>query len=289
MNSVLKLWRIYQYPKNLFVLAPLFFSGQFFSKASFYPALLTMLAFCVMSSAMYIFNDWMDLDLDRQHPIKKNRPLVSGSVIQPIAFLMMLVFIIFGLCLCFFINWSVFIIAVAYLALMTAYSIWLKHLPVLDLLIISAGFILRVFAGAFAIGIMVSPYLTMMTFFLAMFLALGKRHDEFLYCKAHRISPRPALIGYSNRLFDVALSALMALMIGGYFMCAVTSHSLLISKSPYFYLTTFLVIAGVMRYLQLIYVKKNSADPSYLLFHDGILLSIVGSWILSLFGILYVF
>jgi len=289
MKSMFKLWRIYQYPKNLFVLAPLFFSGELLTGSKFYLAFLTMTAFCLMSSAMYIFNDWMDMDLDRQHPIKKNRPLASGSVIQPLAFLMMIVLIVLGIFICVYINWSVLLIAATYLTLMTAYSIWLKHQPILDLLIIALGFILRIFAGGFAIGVFVSPYLVMMTFFLAMFLALGKRHDEFIYCKTHKITPRPALNGYSNRLFDVAIGAVVTLMISGYFMDTVTNlNSPLVLKSPYSYLTTFFVIAGIMRYLQLIYVKKKSSDPSYLIFHDGILLSIVLLWILSLFVILYV-
>lgn len=290
MKSILTLSRVYQYPKNLFVLTPVFFSGQLFLGHQFYLALLTMIAFCLMSSAMYIFNDWMDMDLDRQHPVKKNRPLASGSVIPPFAFLMMIIFLLLGLLMIACINWSVLIIAAAYLILMTAYSIWLKHQPVLDLLIIALGFILRIFAGGLATNIVVSPYLVMMTFFLALFLALGKRHDEFNYCRIHKITPRPALKGYSNRLFDIAISSVITLMVLGYFMYTVTAvNSQLVLKSPYLYLTTFFVIAGAMRYLQLIYVKKNSSDPSYLLFHDGILLSLVLLWSANLFVILYVF
>lgn len=285
--KLFKLCRMYQYPKNLFVLLPLFFSGKLVQINLFWPAVLTTIAFCLLASGTYIFNDWMDLDLDQQHPVKKNRPLASASWIKPYAFFLMLVLLILGCGLAYSINWNVLAVCSGYVILMIFYSLVLKHIPVIDLLVIAIGFVLRLLAGAFAVGVILSPYIVMMTFFLALFLGLGKRHHEFLYCQKNHIPTRPALEGYSERLFDTAIGIILSLMIAGYFMYTVLSGSPAMLKCSYLYLTTFFVIAGAMRYLQLIYVKKSTGDPTLVLFQDKVLLAIVMLWILVLGIILY--
>ncbi len=287
MKTILKLCRIHQYPKNLFVMLPLFFSGNLLEPERLWPAVWTMVAFCLIASGVYIFNDWMDIDLDKQHPVKKYRPLANGSWIQPYAFFLMIFLLIVGCLIAYWVNWSVLLICGLYIVLMVFYSVILKHLAVVDLLMIGVAYILRLLAGAFAANVSLSPYIVMMTFFLALFLGLGKRHHEFLYCQEKNIPTRPALAGYSARLFDIATAIVMALIIVEYFMYTVLSHSPAAMKSSYLYLTTFFVIGGSMRYLQLIYVKKSAEDPAFLLFHDRILLVTVLAWAVSLGVILY--
>lgn len=306
----MRLGRIYQYPKNLLIFAPLFFSGQMLIKShlemgeisyrlgpAFFNCFWTFVAFFLLASGTYIFNGWMDIDFNQLHPARKNRPLVIGTWINPCSFFLMLLFFLSGCWIAFLINWNVLFLCALYVAMVIFYSIIFKHIPILDILIWSIGFLLRLWAGSAATGIALSPFLLEMTFLLALFLGFGKRYSEFTYCKLNDLRVRPALVGYSERLFDLILGIILVMLVIRYFTYTVVGfaqqHSGYLSLSStsvswVLSFTNFLMIFGMLRYLQLVYIKKKSADPSYLLLKDPLLFLLFLIWVLSYFWILYV-
>lgn len=287
MKSLTQLLRIAEYPKNLVVFAPLFFSGQMGDWAMLSQVLLCFVGYCCLASGAYIFNDWMDLDYDRLNPNRKRRVLANGSMIKPYAFLLLFIFITLGFLIGYSINWDVMFVFVVYFFVLMLYSIKLKHISLIDICLVSIGFVLRLYAGAYATGLTLSPFIIMLGFMLALFLVLGKRHDEYLHCKMNKLPLRPALEGYSDRLFDVAVSIIMTVMVTGYMLYTIVGNSPSQMRFTDLYLTSFFVMAGAMRYLQQIYVKKTPADPYRMLAFDHVQQVIVLAWLACFIWILY--
>lgn len=287
MKSLFRLLRVVEYPKNLVVLAPLFFSGFCGNWGQLQSALLCTLAFCCLASSAYIFNDWMDVDFDRLNPNRRARVLATGTMIRPQAFFLMFVLLIIGFSIAYSINWNVLFIAVIYIVTIMLYSVKLKHISIVDISLVSIGFVLRLYAGAASTHLTLSPFIIMLSFMLALFLVLGKRHDEYLYCVEMNLPLRPALEGYSERLFDVAVSIIMTVMVTGYMLYTIVGNSPSQRHFPELYMTTFFVIAGAMRYLQQIYVNKESADPYRMLAVDRIQQLIIVCWLSCFVWALY--
>ena len=201
IKGLIKLIRPHDYIKNLFIFAPLFFSGEM-SMALFFNALIAFVAFSAGASAVYILNDYQDIEHDRQHPKKRLRPLASGTVTKAHALCLMLILFIFSITLAN--SLSIFVLAYicTYLLLNVAYSFYLKNIAILDIAVIAIGFVLRLFVGAMATHVALSMWIVMMTFLLALFLALAKRrHDMLIFINTGN-KMREVISGYNIRFID---------------------------------------------------------------------------------------
>src|SRR5690606_33315639 len=181
MSKYFGLIRIHQWIKNLFVFLPVFFSGQLFNKQQIFLSGIAFLLFSFTASAIYILNDYRDIELDKLHPEKKNRPLANGSVRKSTAILIFLLLIMAAsMLMIFYANYKVISVVVLYFFMNVGYSLGLKHIAIIDVFIISIGFLLRVLAGGFITGIPITDWTILLTFSLALILALGKRRGEIM-------------------------------------------------------------------------------------------------------------
>jgi 4-hydroxybenzoate polyprenyltransferase len=195
---VLRLLRPKQWAKNAFVFCPLIFAKGLFDLPLLSRALLAVLVFCLVSSAIYILNDSIDVEEDRRHPTKRLRPLASREISLTFAGILAAILLIAGICLSLLLALPFTAVTACYLALNIAYSLLLKRVPILDIMCISVGFVLRVLAGVFAIGCELSPWILMCTFFLALFIAMQKRHGELISAQRLEDAAKEQVDGEKN-------------------------------------------------------------------------------------------
>ncbi len=287
--SLIKLARPTQWVKNGFVFMPLVFSGRLFVWQDVVPTLWMLLAFCFGSSAVYIINDFMDMDQDRVHPLKKNRPLASGAVKPTHALL-----IAAGLVVLMFISGVMahapFVGMLAlglYVTLHVLYSWRLKDFVIIDVLVISAGFLLRVLAGTSVLMVGMSSWLVLCTFSISIFLALGKRRHEVVILSDDAACHRPVLENYSVALLDQLLQVVTTSTFIFYCLYSVKSHLSGGQQSENMMFTIPFVTYGIFRYMFLIYHKEDGGSPTALLLTDPPLLACVSLWLVSCIGIIY--
>lgn len=269
--GLIRLLRPRQWIKNLFVLAPLIFSGEFVVAASVFQAFTAMALFCLASSIVYVINDLHDVEQDRSHPIKaQTRPLAAGSVSPRQAYGLL---VLLGLLLLLGSFWtaSVFWVILAYVGLNVAYTWRLKHEPVVDIFCIAIGFVLRVYAGAVVLAVPLSSWMFVTTLCLALFLAAIKRRQELMH-SGH--SGRKVLENYSVALVDrfAEMSATGALIF--YSLFAMTTNSNLVITIP-------LVLFGLFRYWYVVEREGAGESPTDVLVSDGKLLLTTIAWALA--------
>ena len=178
--AIIRLMRPHQYVKNLFIFLPLFFALKIADLELLFDTFIAFVAFSISASAIYILNDYQDVEEDRQHPKKKSRPLASGSITKPQAIVVMLGLFVMGIGLMFSFSTSATYILLAFIVMNVAYSFYLKHIPIVDIATIATGFVFRLFVGSTMTGIHLSMWIVIMTFLLALFMALAKRRDDVL-------------------------------------------------------------------------------------------------------------
>ncbi len=288
MNSfgeIIKLIRVHQWTKNLLIFVPGFFAGTLTAESL---TTLTMgyFAFCFFSSCVYIFNDYLDRDADRLDEKKKNRPLVSGSVSIGTAFGVAGALAIGGGVLVSLLPLYFIYVIGSYLCINLLYSIWLKHVPIVDVVIIAVGFLLRVFGGGFLIEVELSKWLILLTFFVSLLIAFAKRRNELLSPNPEAI--RPALKGYNIKFTDLSITALSGICVIFYVMYTIDPEVTVRLNSSYIYLTVIWVILGFLRYLQQVFVNNNAGAPAELLIEDHWLKGIIILWLGSFYYFLYV-
>ncbi|MGI6277928.1 MAG: decaprenyl-phosphate phosphoribosyltransferase, partial [Brevefilum fermentans] len=250
LHNIVKTMRPKQWLKNVFVFAGLVFDRQLFSLASFLLTLAAAFLFCLASSMIYIINDLVDIEFDRQHPIKKHRPLASGALSQRSAIIALVMLGLFTFPAAFFLNTALGWIIAAYFILMLAYSLWLKHIALIDVMIIAAGFVLRVAAGVMIIETeRFSPWLVVATVFLALFIGLGKRRSEIELLNTQAPSHRRVLNGYTLELLDQLLTIVLSATLMTY--CLYTFSTTNTPDSYHMMFTIPFVIYGLFRYLYL--------------------------------------
>lgn len=264
LGESVKLMRVSQYTKNGFIFLPLFFSGNITQWHLLFLTLLGAFAFSLVSSAIYIFNDYHDRESDQKHPIKCKRPLAANTIPIPTAMALLVFCAVIGLALGVYLN--IFLYLLLYAGLNILYSLKSKHIAILDVLSVASGFIIRIFVGGAIGSIILSHWIVLITFLLALFLALAKRRDDVLIFLNNGYQARKSIDGYNLEFLNIALVIVAALFMVSYIMY-VTSQQLY----NYLYLTVIIVIAGVMRYLQIIFVEKNSGSPSDILLKDPFL------------------
>lgn len=288
MKAYFQIIRPKDWAKNLFLFIPIFFAGLFFDGSVLIELLGGFICFSLVASSIYIINDYRDIEDDKKHPIKKNRPLASGTVKKSTGLLIAFVFLISGFTAAWFIRDKFMFVLGIYFFLNLAYSFGLKNIPILDIIIISIGFVLRVKAGAVIAKVGLSEWLTIMVFLLALFMAIAKRRDDVLLKLSSGNDMRKAVKGYNLDFINTALSLICAVIIVAYFMYTTSPEIVARLQTYRLYYTCLFVLAGIFRYLQLIYVQQDSQSPTKILYKDRFIQATILLWIISFYLILYV-
>jgi len=287
IKNIFKLIRPHQYIKNLFIFMPLFFVGKITNDELFLNAVMAFVAFSITASAIYILNDYQDIEVDRLHPYKKFRPLTSGAVSKKAAIIIMATFFMTGMSLMAMLSLPAFGILIAYVILNIGYSFYLKHIVIVDVIIISIGFVLRLFVGSITTQTPLSMWIVILTFLLALFLALAKRRDDVLLFVNEGKKVRKVIAGYNLQFIDGAMMIMASVIIVSYILYTTSIEVLQRIQNEYLYLTTLFVIMGVMRYLQIAFVENNSGSATKLAFRDKFMLLTVLAWVFSFVWVLY--
>ena len=276
--------RTYQYVKNVLVFAPIFFFPEINDTDSIIKVVLTFVFFSLISSSVYIVNDYFDREDDAKHPTKRNRPIASGAVStkQAIGLFVGLITVGFAGTLLFLPS-TVSAIIFGYFLLNLAYSFRLKQVPILDICIIAIGFVIRLFAGAEAIGVTLSSWIVMMTFLLALFLAIAKRRDDVLIMEKTGETMRKSIAGYNLQFVNAVIIMLATMVLVSYIMYTVSEEIIIKWHSQYIYTTSFFVFLGILRYLQLVFVEERSGSPTKIVLKDRFIQIVIVLWLL-LFG-----
>lgn len=289
MNKVkhyLQLMRIHQWVKNFFIFLPLFFSFKMDHIPLLIADLWAFVGFCLIASSIYIINDWNDIETDRLHPEKRNRPLASGAINKKEASLMILSLVVVGVSVYIFVlgNYIALALLVSYFILNIFYSLRLKHIPVIDISIVAIGFVIRIFIGGVVTDTPLSRWIVVMTFLLAIFLALGKRRDDVVIYEETGDKVRKNVDGYNIPFLNVAIVVVAAVMMVAYIMYTI-SPEVTERNGDNLYLTSFFVFVGLFRYLQIIFVEDKSGNPTLIFLKDNFIRIIIILWIISFFVI----
>ena len=287
MINLFLLLRPHQYVKNIIIFFPLFFALQITDVVLLTKTFVAFLAFSFCASGIYILNDYRDIEEDRRHPRKKNRPLASGAVTTQHAFILMGLLFVGGGILLASISLLATGILSAYVLMNIAYSFSLKHVSILDVTIIAIGFVLRLFVGATVSGIPLPMWIIVMTFLLALFLALAKRRDDVLVFIETGEKMRKVIDGYNLQFLDGAMTIMASVVIVAYLLYTTSQEIIEKLHSDYLYLTAFFVVLGIMRYMQISFVEENSSSPTKIVLKDRFMQLTIFGWIFVFGWILY--
>lgn len=276
-----------QYFKNLFIFAPLFFGLKITNIELLLSTFVAFLSFSLIASAVYIFNDYHDVEEDKLHPTKKNRPLASGSISKKAALLLMLMLLLVGLCIFSLLGRQMLYIVFVYLVINIAYTIKLKHVAIIDVFIIAIGFVLRLFIGSAVTNVELSMWIILMTFLLALFLALAKRRDDVLIFLSSGDKTRKVIDGYNIDIVNLSMTIIASVNIVSYIMYTVSPEVIKKAHTDKLYLSVVFVLLGIMRYLQITFVEKKSGSPSDILLRDRFIQLTISGWILTLWILIY--
>jgi 4-hydroxybenzoate polyprenyltransferase len=289
IKYILKEMRLRQWTKNVFVFAALVFDRQLTNIVSLERTFGAFAIFCLLSSSVYLINDIMDVEADRHHPTKKNRPIAAGKLSIPVALIAAGILIVISLTSAFLLSIELAIIAGVYLLLNLAYSKWLKHIPLIDVMVIATGFVLRVVAGVSVIQVeRFSPWLYIVMTLLALYIGFGKRRAEMtVLTEESNASHRKVLDGYSITLIDQLITIVSSTTIIAYSLYTFSAPNL--PENHVMMLTIPFVIYGIFRYLFLIQIKNSGGAPEELLLKDLPLQATFLLWGLSVLLIFYIF
>ncbi|AZB25228.1 MULTISPECIES: decaprenyl-phosphate phosphoribosyltransferase [Chryseobacterium] len=273
MKKYLKLLRVEQWVKNLFVFVPLFFSGNITNLDLLTKSIFAFIIFSFAASVVYILNDYNDIEADRKHPEKRRRPLASGAISKSTAIAILIGLVIADIAFVGFAQlyfqqplWKFATIIAFYVVMNLAYTFRLKHVPIIDIFIIAIGFVLRVLAGGYITGISISQWAILLTFVLALVLAIGKRRGELINAQVSG-KTRKALDGYNVQFADIALSISITLAIVCYLMFTLSPEVQARFHERVFYTVVFVVFA-LLRYLQQTLVYNRTESPTKIVYRD---------------------
>jgi 4-hydroxybenzoate polyprenyltransferase len=286
LRALLKTMRPRQWTKNAFLFAALVFDGKLFHLPDFLRTFAGFVLFCLISSAVYILNDLLDVKADRQHPVKKNRPIASGQLSVPVAFVAGAILSLLAILLGYLLTWQFALTILVYFAMMLVYSKWLKQVPILDVLILSAGFVLRVHAGTTLITVeRFSPWLYVLMTLLALYLGFGKRRAELALLAGTSANHRKVFDGYTIPLLDQFIT-----IVSGTTIVAYSLYTFFRPETPgnhALMLTIPFVIYAIFRYLYLIQVKQIGGEPEEILLSDRPFQISIFLWGLAVLAVFY--
>ena len=276
-----------QWTKNLFVLSPLLFSQHLFELDTFLHAAGAFLVFSMIASSVYLLNDLVDAKKDREHPVKRLRPIASGELPRPFAVLVLLLLLGGAISGSVAVRPIFAVIVAGYFALNVVYSMWLKETVIIDVMSIAASFVLRIVGGALAISVPVSEWLLICTSLLALFLGFSKRRHEITLLETNASVHRPVLLEYNTYFLDQMISLVTASTLICYILYTVADDTVLKFGSKNLLWTVPFVLYGLFRYLYLVHQKKTGGDPTAELLTDRPLLACVFLWAVAVMLVIY--
>lgn len=291
MNDILRLIRPKQWIKNLFVFLPVFFGGAILNHTAMIHTFIAFVSFCLAASSVYCLNDIVDAEEDRRHPVKCSRPIASGAITERQAVVMEVVLALLSLAILFLLptpkRLQLLTLTGIYLVLNGAYCARLKNFAIIDVLIVATGFVLRVLAGGFSGEVEPSQWLVLMTFLLTLFLSFAKRRDDVLRMEQTGIAPRKNTIRYNLTFVNQAITITASVTLVCYIMYTVSPDVTSRFDTDKLYLTSVFVLAGLLRYIQIAVVDKQSGDPTKVILRDRLTQLIVAAWLLTFLFIIY--
>lgn len=291
MKKYLRLIRPQHWIKNVFVLVPMFFGGVLFDLTAIESGLLVLMAFSFIASSIYCYNDIVDADADRHHPVKCRRPIASGEVSVSRGYLLMAVMAVLSAIMVMLlpspVRMGTAVVVAIYYVLNLAYCSKLKQYAVLDVCIVAFGFVLRIVAGGVAEEVALSQWIVLMTFLLTLFLSFAKRRDDVLRMNETGEAPRHNTIRYNLTFINQAITITASVTLVCYIMYTVSPEVEEHFKSQYLYLTSVFVLLGLLRYIQIAVVDKKSGDPVKVALTDRFSQLIVAAWLVTFLIMIY--
>ena len=292
MKSILLLLRPQQWLKNGFIFLPIFFDHKLTEVNYLLPAVIAFFTYSFAASGIYCLNDLIDVEADRRHPKKCKRPIASGKISKTMAVVLVALCLFASIASVFLIDgyarYKVMTIVGIYFIMNIAYCLKLKQMAIVDVFIIAVGFVLRIFVGGFATDIILSQWIVLMTFLLALFLAFAKRRDDVVIYEDTGVLARKNVNRYNLPFMNQVIGVVSSITMVCYIMYTVDTEVISRMGSRYVYLTSIFVLAGIIRYLQLTIVDVKSGSPTKVLMHDRFVQYCIAGWILSFVLIIYV-
>lgn len=291
MKNLIRLIRPHQWVKNLVVLLPVFFGGALLHIESVYAGLVTALCFSFAASSIYCLNDIVDVEDDRQHPVKCHRPMASGAISIPQGYTLMFLMFVLSMLSTFLLRQSQLetaCVILFYWLLNIAYCLKLKQYAIIDVCVVSFGFVLRILAGGYATSIHLSKWIVLMTFLLMLFLSFAKRRDDVVRMNETGHAPRQNTIRYNLTFINQAITITSSVTLVCYIMYTVSPETIQNFHTDYLYLTSVFVLVGLLRYIQIAVVDKRSGDPTKVMLHDRFMQFVVLAFGLAFLFIIYV-
>jgi len=286
--ALLKLARPPQWLKNGIILLALIFAGEMTHPKKVELALLAIAIFCLLSSAVYTFNDLIDRKNDRKHPLKKNRPIASGKISIGTAVTVVVILCSVGLAAAWLINTNFFMISVVFLGLNLLYTLWLKNIVIVDVMAVALSFVVRAYAGAFAIDVPASKWMLINTLLLALFLGFGKRRHELVVLEEGAAAHRKILGKYSPYLLDQLIAVVTPSVLVMYMLYSFSTEVSLKLGTQNLFATIPFVVYGLFRYLYLIHKEEKGGSPTRVLIGDLPIMITVLLWLITSSLVLYV-
>jgi decaprenyl-phosphate phosphoribosyltransferase len=287
LKEYLKLLRPKDWAKNLYLFVPMFFASELFNLDKLISVFYGFIAFSFTASSIYILNDYRDREDDRRHPVKCKRPLAAGTISPGPALTLFAILLVAGLGLGWFLGPEFLFVLGLYFLINLFYSLGLKNISILDLFILAAGFVLRIKAGSIASDVPLSEWIQIMVFLLSLFMAIGKRRDDLLLKLSSGTDMRKSVRSYNLEFLNTMLAIVAAIIIVAYLMYTMDQMTQARLHTYRLYYTSVFVIAGLMRYLQIIYVNSDAGSPTKILYRDRFIQVTLILWFTSYISILY--
>ena len=293
IHHAIQLTRPQQWLKNVFVMIPMFFGGSLLDTGDIKASLTTFFAFSFIASSIYCFNDIVDVEADRRHPVKCKRPIASGAISMVQARLLMLFMLVCSLATLLMLDTmthtlTVGAVLVIYYVMNLLYCSKLKQYAIVDVCIIAFGFVLRVLAGSYATDIVPSKWLVLMTFLLTLFLSFSKRRDDVLRMNETGEAPRKNTTRYNLTFINQAITITASVTLVCYIMYTVSPEVVSRFHSDLLYLTSVFVLLGLLRYIQLTVVDQKSGDPTKMMLKDRFTQCVVLMWAMAFLVLIYI-
>lgn len=282
LKTVFNLLRVKQYVKNLFIFAPLIFAQEFRNIDKIELLIISFVAFSFIASFIYIINDILDKNEDEKHPVKKYRAIPSGLVSVRSALGTAVVLLLSGITISFLFVPQILPIIGFYVVINLLYSRWLKHISLIDIVVVAICYVVRLFVGATAADVVLSPWIIIMTFLLAIFLAIAKRRDDLKYENV-----RTCIASYNRQFIDVSMSMTASVIIICYIIYTISPEVTGRFGCDYLYITSIFVFLGILRYLQIVLIEDNGYSPTEIYLKDRVLKLIIFLWIATFIGMIY--
>ena len=287
LRQLLVSMRPHQWTKNLFVLAPLAFAQRLYDLDGFVAASSGFMVFCLVSSSVYLINDLLDVERDRKHPVKSERPLAAGALSSRLAIVAAVVCLLAGVGWAFILSTGFGLVVGVYIFTMAGYSVFLKNVVILDVLIVAVGFVLRAIAGAVVIDEPFSSWLLICTLLLALFLALAKRRQELTLLAGQASEHRRILGEYSPYLLDQMIAVVTASTLVSYALYTLAPETVERLGTDRLVWTLPFVLYGIFRYLYLVHQREEGGNPTRVLLNDRPILVTVALWAATVVALIY--